>query len=85
MTDLLLKNPLNSIQTWLEAIEINNPAIAQRICQLIPAQCPFERKIYFRGRLIAYIPPLCKLNPFYRQFILLRLKAMSCLALTTDC
>jgi hypothetical protein len=32
------------------------------------------------GRTVLYIPPLCKLNPFYDQFVGLRFRAMCYLA-----
>jgi Mo-dependent nitrogenase C-terminus len=80
MTEHLLGNPLLPIQSCLELMEIRNPAIARWICKLIPGRCPFERKIYLLGRMIYQIPPLCKLNPFYKQFVMLRLKALAYLA-----
>jgi hypothetical protein len=50
---------------------------------MIPAQCPFERDINLFGRKIAHIPPLCKLNPLYEQFVGLRFRSLSYLA--DDC
>lgn len=79
MTAYLSIRPLIPIKRWLESIEITDPAIARWICALIPARCPFERKIYLFNRLLFQISPLCKLNPFYAQFVLLRLKALACL------
>ena len=67
---------LQPIQQWLDGIEINNRQLAQLIAKLIPAQCPFERDVVVFGRKIAHIPPLCKLNPFYDQFIGLRFRAL---------
>ena len=49
----------------IDRLEINTPALAHRICRLIPAQCPFARKITLFSRTILEIPPLCKLNPLY--------------------
>lgn len=64
-------------------IEINHPQTAHLICQLIPAQCPFEHDIYLFNQLVLRIPPLCKLNPFYEQFVALRFQALTFLA--EDC
>ncbi|WP_416673929.1 Mo-dependent nitrogenase C-terminal domain-containing protein [Egbenema bharatensis] len=79
-------NPFYQLRQWLESIEILDVQTAQRICKLIPARCPFEHKIYLFDRLLLDIPPLCKLNPFYEQLIMLRCKALSYLAneLETD-
>ncbi|WP_414652783.1 Mo-dependent nitrogenase C-terminal domain-containing protein [Gloeocapsopsis dulcis] len=68
---------LHIVQKWLNSIEVCDPKVAQFICKLIPAHCPFERKIYFFNRLIIYIPPLCHFNPVYQQLISLRLRALS--------
>ena len=38
-------NPLAPLRQWLEHIEIKNPDLARFLCQLIPAQCPFERDV----------------------------------------
>ncbi len=71
---------LASIRQWLESIEIHDSKIAHTLCKWIPSQCPFERQIKLFERNILYIPPLCKLNPFYEQVVLLRFKALSYLA-----
>ncbi|MEC4880202.1 MAG: Mo-dependent nitrogenase C-terminal domain-containing protein [Scytonema sp. PMC 1070.18] len=71
---------LQPIRQWLDNIEINNSRIAHLLCKVIPVQCPFERDIYFLGRKIAHIPPLCKLNPFYEQVTGLRFRALCYLA-----
>jgi hypothetical protein len=72
--------PLRPIRQFLDDIEISDRFFAHYLCQLIPTQCPFERKIQFRGRTILQIPPLCKLNPFYEQLVSLRFRAMCYLA-----
>ncbi|MBW4503125.1 Mo-dependent nitrogenase C-terminal domain-containing protein [Gloeocapsa sp. BRSZ] len=64
----------------LDQIEIQNRKVARLLCQLIPAQCPFERDLILFGRIIAHIPPLCKLNPFYEEIMMLRFKALQFLA-----
>jgi Mo-dependent nitrogenase C-terminus len=69
-----------AIQQWLEAIEVRNRALAKWLCQVIPQACPFERNIQLFGRTLLRIPPLCKLNPFYEQFVGLRFRALCYLA-----
>jgi hypothetical protein len=74
------KNPkfdvLQPLREWLDNIQIDNRKFAKLIAKLIPAQCPFERDIVLFGRKIAHIPPMCKLNPFYDQFVGLRFRAL---------
>jgi hypothetical protein len=71
---------LYPIRQWMESREINNPKLAHFLCQLIPAQCPFERDIKLFGRKLFHIPPMCKLNPLYEQVVGLRFKALCYLA-----
>ncbi|MBD1820990.1 Mo-dependent nitrogenase C-terminal domain-containing protein [Cyanobacteria bacterium FACHB-DQ100] len=71
---------LQLIANKLDAIEINNPKMAQLLCRLIPSHCPFERDIRFCDRVLLHIPPMCKLNPFYEQLVGLRFKALCYLA-----
>ncbi|MCX7596347.1 MAG: Mo-dependent nitrogenase C-terminal domain-containing protein [Fischerella sp.] len=71
---------LRPIRQWLESLKIEDYQIARLVCTIIPASCPFEREIKFRNRTILYIPPLCKLNPFYEQLVELRFKALTYLA-----
>ncbi|PSF39223.1 nitrogenase [Aphanothece hegewaldii CCALA 016] len=73
-------NLVNSLRTWINNLSINNPKVAHKICHLIPAQCPFARKIQFLGRTIVSIPPLCKINPVYDELMMLRFRALSYLA-----
>ncbi|WP_404784614.1 Mo-dependent nitrogenase C-terminal domain-containing protein [Altericista sp. CCNU0014] len=63
-----------------DRIQMNDRQTAHLICRLIPANCPFERDIFFLGRKIAHIPAMCKLNPLYDQFVELRFRALSFLA-----
>lgn len=67
---------LKPICLWLDGIEINDKQLARFISKMIPAQCPFERDIKLFGRKIGHIPPLCKLNPLYDQFVGLRFRAL---------
>lgn len=76
-------DPFLPIRHWLDGLTIENPALAHRICRLIPAQCPFERELKLFGRTVVRIPPLCKLNPVYEQVVALRFRALCYLA--DDC
>lgn len=67
---------LKPVRQWLDDIEIRDAKLARLISRLIPAQCPFERDINVFGRTVAHIPPLCKLNPFYEQFVGLRFRSL---------
>ncbi len=69
--------PFNFIKKRLESLEINHKETAEKIVNLIPSQCPFAREIRFFNHLILKIPPLCKLNPFYEDLIMLRFRALS--------
>lgn len=71
------KNLLSPLRNWFEALEVSNPKMAHWICKLIPSQCPFERDVQLFGRRLFHIPPMCKLNPFYEQFVLLRFRALT--------
>lgn len=68
------------VSQWLEAIEVRDPNLAQLLCKIIPASCPFERDIKLLDYTIFHIPPLCKLNPFYEQVVALRFRSLSYLA-----
>ncbi|MCP6760332.1 MAG: Mo-dependent nitrogenase C-terminal domain-containing protein [Fischerella sp. CENA71] len=70
-------NLLETVRHWLESIEIHEPTIARILCKIIPANCPFERKIKLFGITVFRIPPLCKINPVYQQIINLRYKSLS--------
>jgi Mo-dependent nitrogenase C-terminus len=45
--------------------------LATLICRLIPATCPFARDVSF-FMFHFTIPPLCKLNPLYDSFSMIR-------------
>jgi hypothetical protein len=72
----LWRSSLKPMRGWLESIEIVDSAHAHLCCRLIPAQCPFERNIQL-GTWNLHIPPLCKLNPFYEELVILRFRALS--------
>ncbi len=72
--------PLRPIRRWLETYPIQSATTARRLARWIPAQCPFERDITVLGHVVAHIPPLCKLNPFYEEIVLLRFRALCYLA-----
>ncbi|MEL6460822.1 MAG: Mo-dependent nitrogenase C-terminal domain-containing protein [Cyanobacteria bacterium J06636_27] len=67
---------LQPLRKWLDSLEIHNRKLAHFIAKLIPADCPFERDIILLGCKLAHIPPLCKMNPLYEQFVSLRFKAL---------
>lgn len=71
---------LQPLRRWLDGLEVRNVKTARRIAKLIPAQCPFEREVKLMGHTVVHIPPLCKLNPLYDQFVTLRFRALCYLA-----
>jgi hypothetical protein len=71
---------LKPLRNWLDNLNISNPALAHKLCKLIPSQCPFERDIKVFGHTLLHIPPMCKLNPLYEEVVMLRFKAMCYLA-----
>jgi hypothetical protein len=60
------------------------PELARAWVERIPAKCPFEREVRFRGILLVYIPPLCPLNPFSTQLYAARIEAQEYLATMED-
>lgn len=71
---------LHQLRIWLDGITIRDRQSAHLIARLIPARCPFERRITLGGRTVVHIPPLCKLNPVYDQLVGLRFRALCYLA-----
>ncbi|CAD5979344.1 hypothetical protein PCC9214_04498 [Planktothrix tepida] len=71
---------LSPVKHWLDDLEIHDSKVAHAVCKLIPPQCPFERDLTIFGRKIVHIPPMCKLNPLYEQFVGLRFRALCYLA-----
>jgi tellurite resistance protein len=76
-------NVLHPVRDWLDHMNVQDPKVAKLLCKMIPAQCPFERDVTLFGRKLVHIPPMCKLNPLYEQFVGLRFRALSYLA--DDC
>ncbi|MFB2880734.1 Mo-dependent nitrogenase C-terminal domain-containing protein [Floridanema aerugineum] len=72
-----LLQPLRSI---LNNMDVREKELAHRLCEMIPAQCPFERDVKLFGRSLFHIPPLCKLNPLYEEVSNLRFRALCYLA-----
>jgi hypothetical protein len=68
------------LRQWIDQLPISNELQANRLCRLIPAQCPFERDIKILGRTVFHMPPLCKLNPVYTEIVALRWRALCYLA-----
>ena len=73
-------NVLQLLRQRLNEIQVHNPNLAHGLCELIPAQCPFERDIKFFGYNLCHIPPLCMLNPLYEEVVALRFRALCYLA-----
>lgn len=73
----LVRLPLNIIKKRLENLDISTKETAEKIVNLIPNTCPFAREIKIFNRLLLRIPPLCKLNPFYEDLMMLRFRALS--------
>jgi hypothetical protein len=67
------------LRRWVDGCQVSNRQIAHFICQVIPCCCPFERDINLFGHTY-HIPPLCKLNPLYDEFVGLRFRSLSYLA-----
>ncbi|MEG4943356.1 Mo-dependent nitrogenase C-terminal domain-containing protein [Microcoleus sp. F4-D5] len=68
------------VRQWLDRIAVADPQVARWLCQIIPAQCPFERDIQLLGHHLFHIPPMCKLNPVYEELVGLRFRSLSFLA-----
>jgi Mo-dependent nitrogenase C-terminus len=69
-----------ALRRWIDEIQVSDRQLAHRLCQLIPAQCPFERDLKLFGKTLLHIPPMCKLNPLYEEVVGLRFRAMCYLA-----
>jgi tellurite resistance protein len=74
---------LTPVRDWLDRLDVKDPRLARFLCQMIPAQCPFERDVTLFGQKVVHIPPMCKINPLYEQLVGLRFRALSYLA--DDC
>lgn len=70
---------LTAVRRWIDRLEVRSPRFAHLICRLIPCTCPFESRFTLLGQAF-YVPPLCKLNPFYQEILALRLRALTYLA-----
>jgi tellurite resistance protein len=71
---------LNPLREWLDHLEVKDDRLANFICRVIPAQCPFERDVMLFGRKIAHIPAMCKINPLFDQLMGLRFRSLNYLA-----
>lgn len=69
---------LNPIRKIVNSLEFHKGMIpvAREIALRIPGACPFERDVRVFGRVLFHIPPLCKLNPLYEEFVGLRTRAL---------
>jgi len=71
---------LKPLRVLINNIEVRDRQFAHRVCQLIPAQCPFERDVKLFGKTLFHIPPMCKLNPLYDEVVALRFRGLCYLA-----
>lgn len=71
---------LEPVREWLDHMDIRDSRLANLICKVIPAQCPFERDVVLFGRKIMHIPAMCEINPLFDQLVGLRFRALSYLA-----
>jgi len=71
---------LEPVKEWLDHMDIHDSRLANLICKVIPAQCPFERDVVLFGRKIMHIPTMCEINPLYDQLVGLRFRSLSYLA-----
>ncbi|MEM6450527.1 MAG: Mo-dependent nitrogenase C-terminal domain-containing protein [Cyanobacteria bacterium P01_D01_bin.105] len=67
---------LKPVKRRIENLPVENPDRAHRIISLIPPACPFERDLKLFGKVVAHVPPMCKLNPLYEQLMMLRFRAL---------
>ena len=74
---------LQPLRRMLDRVNVKDRELAHRLCQMIPAQCPFEQDVKVLGRTLFHIPPMCKLNPLYEEVMALRFRALCYLA--DDC
>lgn len=68
---------LSPLRNWVDNLEIKNSRLAHLLCTIIPCCCPFERDVTVFGHTFFHIPPLCKLNPLYDEFVYLRFRSLS--------
>ncbi|PZV11587.1 MAG: nitrogenase [Pseudanabaena sp.] len=73
-------NLLEPVKEWLDHMDIHDSRLANLICKVVPAQCPFERDVVLFGRKIMHIPAMCEINPLYDQLVGLRFRSLSYLA-----
>ena len=73
-------NLLEPIKKWLDHMDIHDSRLANLICRVVPAQCPFERDVVLFGRKIMHIPAMCEINPLFDQLVGLRFRSLSYLA-----
>ncbi|MBC1238042.1 Mo-dependent nitrogenase C-terminal domain-containing protein [Nostoc sp. 2RC] len=70
---------LSPLRRWVDRIQVSDRHTAHLICRIIPCCCPFERDLKFLKHTF-HIPPLCKLNPLYDEFVGLRFRSLSYLS-----
>lgn len=72
--DKLVRVSINSASAFSEAD-------ALFIVGFIPSTCPFERDVYLYKLKLFHIPPICKINPYYKEIVNLKLRAIDSLLL----
>jgi hypothetical protein len=72
LTALLPQFDLPGIEPDVWTVEL-----AERWVRSVPAKCPFERAVWWRGVLVLYIPALCSLNPVSGQLYRIRIAAQA--------
>lgn len=72
LTALLPKFDLPGIEPDVWTVDLARKWVAS-----IPAKCPFERAVWWRGVLVVYIPALCSLNPISEQLYRVRIAAQA--------
>ena len=71
---------LEPVKEWLDHMDIHDSRLANLICKVVPAQCPFERDVVLFGRKIMHIPAMCEINPLFDQLVGLRFRSLNYLA-----
>lgn len=80
----LTEAQLRRLTAWHQWVEAYLPALSapiwllQLLDAILPTYCIFQRTIWLKGRLICYIPSLCRLNPFYDSLFEYRAKTLLC-------
>lgn len=73
------ENSVNSFYNFLDKLPKAHSApqwFIKLLSSILPHKCIFEKAIFNKnGKLVLYIPQLCKLNPFFDLIMEYRLKS----------